>query len=140
MKHSPRVVIVGWAVLCMPALLAQETLSTIFGRVLDPQVSPVANASVVVTNTETNVSVILTTNDTGYYEANLLLPGSYRVIAELPGFKKTIRSGIALPIGTRLQIDLSLALGTVSESVQVVGEAPLVITAYLAPIRDERFH
>jgi len=48
--------------------------SVILGRVVDPQNASVAGATVVVTNTDTNTVMTLRTNDTGYYEANLLLP------------------------------------------------------------------
>src|ERR1051326_8825403 len=65
----------------------QETRGMIFGRVLDPLSSAVAGATVVVTNVESNTSVHLTTNETGYYEAILLLPGNYQVTAEAAGFK-----------------------------------------------------
>ena len=78
---------------------AQETRSVIFGRVLDPQASAVVGATVTVTNTDTNTSTTLTTNETGYYEANLLLPGAYHVSGEMPGFRKSIRSGVILPVG-----------------------------------------
>ena len=54
----------------------QETRSTIYGRVLDPQNASVAGAIVAVTNMDTNNTTRLRTNETGYYEANLLLPGS----------------------------------------------------------------
>src|SRR5512133_3521088 len=107
---------------------AQETRSTIFGRVTDPQTATIAGATVVVTNTETNVSVTLTTNQTGYYEAPLLVAGSYQVSAEAPGFKKLIRSGVTLPVSVRLEIDLPLQLGSVSESISVVAEAPMLDT------------
>ena len=66
------------------------------------------------------------TNETGYYEANLLLPGKYQVSAEMQGFKKTVRSGIILPISTRAEIDLQLAVGETAETVSVTAEAPLL--------------
>ena len=69
------------------AALSQETRGMIFGRALDPQSSAIAGAQVTVTNTDTNVSFPVTTNSTGYYEARLLLPGSYQVSAQAPGFK-----------------------------------------------------
>ena len=80
---------------------AQETRSAIQGRVYDQQNSAVANATVIVTNTDTNVSSSLTTNETGYYEANFLVAGNYRLTMEAPGFKKAIRSGLVLPAATR---------------------------------------
>src|SRR5713226_8462528 len=101
------------------AVCAQETRSTIFGRVTDPQNAAVAGAAVVVTNADTNTSMSLTTNETGYYEANLLISGNYRMTAEKPGFRKLIRSGIALPISARIEITFTLSLGEVTDSVSV---------------------
>ena len=85
---------------------AQDTRSTIIGYVKDAQGAVVPNASVVVTNTETNASVKLTTNDSGYYEAPLLMPGPYTVTAESTGFKKAVRSGFTLQVTDRREVDL----------------------------------
>src|SRR6476620_928179 len=99
--HSSSRIVIALISLWLAALSAQETRSVILGRVVDPQNSAVAGATVVVTNTDTNTVMTLTTNDTGYYEANLLLPGNYRVLAEMSGFKKSIRSGIVLQLSAR---------------------------------------
>lgn len=107
---------------------AQETRSMIYGRVLDPQLSTVAGAVVRVTHTDTNTTVTLMTNDTGYYEAALLLPGNYQVSVEMTGFKKFVRAGITLPMSTRIQIDVTLELGSLAETVTVSSEAPLLET------------
>jgi hypothetical protein len=107
----------------------QETRGSIQGRVLDPSQAPVASATVVVENVEMATTTRLTTNQTGYYEANLLLPGSYRVTAEAGGFKQTVREGVVLPLGTRLEVDLVLQIGAVSETVSVTAQAPLLDTA-----------
>jgi hypothetical protein len=114
--------------LCLPAV-AQETRGMIFGRALDPQASPLAGARVVVINADTNTSTPLTTNETGYYEASLLLPGNYQVTTEAPGFRTSIRRGIVLPVASRVEINMNLELGAVSESVTVVAQAPLLETA-----------
>ena len=111
---------------------AQEIRSVIYGRVVDPQATVVAGAKVTVTNADTNTTVALTTNQTGYFEANFLLPGNYRLTAESTGFKTTIRSGIVVPVGTRLEIDLKLELGNVTESISVVAEAPLLETTAMS--------
>lgn len=107
---------------------AQETRGMIFGRITDAQSAAVTSARVTVTNTGTNTSVNLTTNVTGYYEANLLLPGNYRVTVEATGFKKSIRGGVTLPLGSRVEVSLQLELGTLVESVSVTAEAPLLDT------------
>lgn len=114
--------------LCTLALPAQETRSMIFGHVRDSSGSPVPGAEITVTNTDTNVSISLRTNQAGYYEAPLLLPGNYQVEAVSPGFKKLQRRGIALPISTRVQIDVTLEIGNVTESISVTAEAPLLET------------
>jgi hypothetical protein len=63
---------------------------------------------------------------------SLLLPGNYRVTVEASGFKKTIRSGVRLPLGTRVEVSVQLELVTLSESVSVTGEAPLLATSSAA--------
>jgi hypothetical protein len=108
---------------------AQETRGMIHGRLMDPQASAVAGAQVTVRNTATNTTVRLSTNETGYYEASLLLPGEYTVEGEASGFKKSVRRGIVLSIGGRAEIDLQLELGSISESVSVTGEAPILDTS-----------
>jgi len=49
-------------------------------------------------------------------------------VAKADGFKQTVRKGISLPVATRLDVDLSLELGGVTESVSVTAEAPLLDT------------
>src|SRR5579863_8210747 len=99
------------ALFCLSSVSAQETRGVIFGRVTDPQNSAVVGAAVSVTNTDNNTALNLTTNDTGYYEANFLLPGNYRVTAVLTGFKKSVRSGIEVSLNARVEIDVRLELG-----------------------------
>ncbi|MBM3735956.1 MAG: TonB-dependent receptor [Acidobacteria bacterium] len=110
-------------------LHAQETRSAIHGRVLDPQGTPVPASKVVVRNLDTNTAVTTATNDTGYYEANLLLPGNYQVNAEAAGFRTSIRKGIVLPVASRVEVEMKLEIGSVSESVTVVADAPLLDTS-----------
>src|SRR5215469_11426457 len=111
---------------CLMPVHGQETRSTIFGRVTDPQGAAIVAAAVVITNVDTNVTTTRTTNESGYYEAELLLPGNYGISAEAPGFKKSVQSGVVLPLSTRIEINMSLQLGAASETVQVTAEAPLI--------------
>jgi hypothetical protein len=108
------------------AAAAQDARGTIMGFVKDGQGAVVVNATVLVTNTDTNATVRVSTNESGYYEAALLLPGPYTVSAELAGFKKTLRSGIVLQVSDRRAVDFALEVGAVSDSVTVTAEAPLV--------------
>ena len=128
MSKKVSVVLAVLAIAWSARLAAQETRGAIFGRVLDPSGAPVADATVTLQNMEMNTSIQLRTNETGYYEAALLLPGEYLVSAEKEGFKRTLRSGIVLPVRTRVQVDLHLEIGAVSESISVTAEAPLLET------------
>ena len=111
--------------------VAQETRGTIIGHVLDEQGGAMPGVTVTITNVDTNVSATLTTNSTGYYQAPLLLPGNYRVCAELQGFKTSVRSGIILSVAQQATVDLTLGVGAVSETVTVSGEAPILETGVL---------
>lgn len=114
-------------VLLLAALLsAQDARSTLTGQVKDAQGALIAGANVVVTNTETRVSVKLSTNGSGYFEAPLLQPGPYEVTAESAGFKKLVRRGITLQAADRRSVDLLLEVGAVTESVDVTAEPPLI--------------
>ncbi|MBI3209950.1 MAG: carboxypeptidase regulatory-like domain-containing protein [Candidatus Solibacter usitatus] len=107
---------------------AQDTRGTISGTVADSQSAVIAAASVQVANTGTGSITRLTTNHSGYYEAPLLLPGTYTVTVEAPGFKKSVRSGVTLTHSDQLQINFQMELGGVTESVTVTGEPPMLET------------
>ncbi len=113
----------------LPASLsAQESRGAITGRVKDTQNAVIAGARVAVTNTATNETRRVVTNDTGYYEVNFLEPSIYSVAVEASGFKKLLRSGLTVNVGSRLEIDLTLDVGQVVETVEVTAEAPLLET------------
>ena len=112
-------------------LAAQETRGTIFGHVTDPHASGVANASVRITNIETNTSTALSTNQTGYYEAGLLLSGAYQISVEARGFRKAVRGGIILQTGAQVEAPIKLELGQVSETITVTDAAPALETGIL---------
>lgn len=126
--------LIGWCVAASMVLSlcgsvqAQETRSMLFGRVTDPTGAAVTGVTIVVRNADTGVSLSFKTNDSGYYEANLLMPGSYEMVAEMPGFKKLHRTGIVLPVSSRIEIPLALEVGGLTETVTVTAEAPLLET------------
>jgi hypothetical protein len=108
--------------------VSQETRGEIVGVVTDSQGAVVPGANVSVRNIHTGDNVPLTTNETGYYEARLLIPGSYEITAQASGFKRTVRSGIQLGLGERVQVNLTMELGAISESVTVTAEASILAT------------
>src|SRR5256712_10200357 len=106
---------------------AQEFRGSISGRVSDPSGAAVPGSQVTVTNTATNVSNSVTTNEAGVYTVLYLAPGRYTVVAEAKGFKKLLQN-IDVRVGDKITLDLPLEVGSVSESVNVTTEAPLLQT------------
>jgi len=121
-------------------VLAQNPYGRITGRVTDPQGAVIPGVSVRAVNANTNMATAAVTNSAGSYEIPNLIPGIYRVVAQLEGFKRVERGPLELRVGDTLNIDLMLELGAVSESVTVTAEAPLLesTSASLGQVIDNR--
>src|SRR5215472_6461196 len=104
------------AALATPAF-AQE--ATIVGTVTDPSGAAVADAKVTLTNTDTGVVKVLTTNDAGQYTAVDIHIGHYDIKAEAGGFKTEERKGMILQVGDRSRADFQLTVGGSQEMVTV---------------------
>ncbi len=127
-----RLGIVG--VICAVALLsstthAQESRGSIAGLIVDSSGGALPGVTVTVVNNGTNSTTSLVTNDTGQYAALFLLPGTYRVTAELSGFQSTDHPTVQVRVGERMQLDITLQPAGVTEQVQVVAEAPQLETS-----------
>ncbi|MBV8841487.1 MAG: TonB-dependent receptor, partial [Bryobacterales bacterium] len=109
-------------------LFGQAGTGTITGTVTDPAGAVVANAAIEVRNTETNVPYPTVTTETGAYTVLRLPPGPYSVIVTAAGFKKLTRGGLTVDAGQTLPLDLTLEVGSASESVTVTAEATLLKT------------
>ena len=85
-------------------------------------------AELVILNEDTGVSRSVLSDERGHYSAPLLSLGNYKVTASLPGFQGETRTGIELTLGREAVVDMQLTVGSVKETVEVTGEAPLVQT------------
>ena len=110
-----------------PAFSQLDT-GTISGRITDSTGAIVPNAQVTVTNTGTNFESSTTSNSDGLFRMPSLQPGPYRVQIKATGFKVYNRSGLSLVVGDNLSLDIPMEVGTISESVNVTGEAPQLQT------------
>jgi Carboxypeptidase regulatory-like domain len=117
------------ALLVSTNVLAQTPTGTILGSVKDGQGGVVPGATVTATNTGTQFSRTVVTDDAGEYALRLLPVGNYQVSVTIPGFKNFTQSGIALEVGRNARVDATIELGAVSETVSVIGDSPLVDTA-----------
>ncbi|MGJ5818749.1 carboxypeptidase regulatory-like domain-containing protein [Paludibaculum fermentans] len=107
-------------------LSAQEYRGTLSGRVTDATGSAVPNAQVLLTKTDTNSRAQVVTGPDGLFTAPFLAPGPYTLALEVVGFKKFVRTGVVLGTNEKIDIDIHLEVGNVSESVTVNEEAPLL--------------
>jgi hypothetical protein len=120
-------------------LPAQETRGAIRGRVVDSSAAVVPNATVGATNIATNVTVSTQSNSDGNYEISFLLPGAYRLTAQLAGFK-TYRRDVQLRIGDRITVEIPMEVGELKDQVSVTAETPLLeaATASLGQVVDRQ--
>src|SRR5262245_29328629 len=120
----------GVSLLCTLLLCATasalESRARITGTVSDAQGSIVPGATVVSSNTATTVATASTSNSSGVYTIQQLLPGRYRVTAALQGFKTFAREGIELHTAETVNVNVQLVVGTLEETVTVSAEASAI--------------
>src|SRR6266436_5357373 len=107
---------------------AQSIFGRITGTVTDAQGGAVAGVKITIVNEETKLERQATTDSNGYYVASDLPVGVYSVIAEQSGFKTLKKTGNDLVAGARMSVDLSLAVGEVSQRVEVAATAETINT------------
>jgi hypothetical protein len=105
-----------------------QTVGQVTGLVTDPSGSIVVGATVTVLNSQTNVARTTTTNNAGNYTFAALQPGIYNLKAEVRGFQREVREGVELQVEQIARIDFHLQVGAVTQTVEVVGGAPLLNT------------
>jgi hypothetical protein len=98
----------------------------ISGTVTDQSGAALPGAAVIVTNTATDAVRVAKTDQAGRYDVPLLQIGNYSVTAEKAGFESQSKTGITLTVGQRATVDISLPLGSVSQTVTVTEESPVV--------------
>jgi hypothetical protein len=124
-----RIRLVGLAafVFCLawaPAAFAQNAQIT--GTVKDSSGGIIPGATITARNVETGLTRVGVTDGAGEYRLPSLPPGRYEVSTELSGFSKEARPDITLIIDQTAIINFSLKPATLSETVTVTGESPIV--------------
>lgn len=104
----------------------QGTTGTISGTVKDSSGAVLPGATVAIVNEETDLSRSIPTDGAGRYTAPSLPLGHYRVTARQEGFQSEVRQGIELTVGREAVVSFELQVGSVSQQIEVAGEAPLV--------------
>ena len=105
-----------------------STVGSISGTVRDPAGAVVPQAQVIIQEERTGFSRTVVTNNEGFYSAPSLPFGRYSVSTAPQGFKKTISIGLELHVNENLVVNLTLEIGSVSETVTVPNETAPVET------------
>ena len=126
LRHATSLFVLVFSLLVLSTQMhAQDIFGVISGTVTDSSGAVVPDAKVTIVNEETKQLRVVSTNESGYFTAPQLGVGRYTVIGEKPGFKTLKLSGTDLNAGSHANVDISLSMGSTTETVNVtstVGE------------------
>ncbi len=108
---------------------AQSYYGSLRGAVVDPNGGAITSTKVTMTNEATGESRAAISNSVGEFVYSEVVPATYSVSIESPGFKKLERHGVIVGTQQQISLDLKMEVGQVSESVQVTESAPLIEAA-----------
>jgi hypothetical protein len=116
--------------------LAQGGNAQLGGIVQDPGKALIPGVTVTAINVDTNVTSTTLSNESGAYNFPSLLPGTYKVSAELTGFKKGIYENIKLGYAAQARLDFSLTVGTAGQTVDVTATSENALRESSASVGD----
>jgi hypothetical protein len=121
------------SLIATPAL-AQISGGAFRGEIRDDSTAVVAQAKVTIRSSETGVEVVTESNGDGLYITPNLVPGSYLLSATKPGFKAEVFGPVALQVNETIRVDFALAVGSLTESIEVHATAMQLLSTEGAEI------
>ena len=112
------------------ALQAQQANNAILvGVISDSTGAFLPGATVTATHVATNTSVDILTDERGQYRTPPLRIGDYELTVRLDGFRTFVRRGVVLNIGDVRNVDVTLDIGAIAETVTVDATPPPLNTS-----------
>src|SRR5436309_830945 len=102
---------------------AQAVYGSISGTVTDPSGAVVPGATVTITDIDRKTTDSVTTNESGLFVKDRLLPGHYEVKIEAQGFKQKLFSSVVVNLDAQTKVDAALEAGAISDTVTVTASA-----------------
>ncbi|ADW70864.1 TonB-dependent receptor [Granulicella tundricola] len=103
------------------------TQGAISGTVFDPSEAAIPNATVRIHNDGTNADLTLTTNDSGFFKAPALAPGTYTVTVEATGFGTLRTNQVTVEVNLVTEVSPHLQTGSAGgQTVEVTADAPVL--------------
>ena len=110
------------------ASLAQVLYGTLTGTITDKTGAVVPNVNVTLTSQDTGQVRTTTSNESGDYLLNNILPGTYTVSLQQPGFAGFTQKNITIEINRQARIDIVLQPAGTTQVVTVTGTTPILQT------------
>ncbi len=127
-----------WALLALLALSAAPAFAqgggasstgSISGDVKDAQGGVLPGVTVTATSPAQIGQLTAVTNEAGIYRFPSVPPGEYRLSYDLAGFQSNVREGIRITLGFNAQVNVTLNVATLQETVTVSGQSPVIDTS-----------
>ena len=118
--------ILGIAAFSGGNISAQEITASIRGTVVDASGGAVSSVIITATQSETNFARTVTSDPQGNFILIELPVGHYRLQVEAKGFQKFLREGMTLEVNQSAFVSIHLALGVITEKIEVLADAPLI--------------
>ena len=118
--------ILGIAAFSGGNISAQEITASIRGTVVDASGGAGSSVIITATQSETNFARTVTSDPQGNFILIELPVGHYRLQAEAKGFQKFLREGMTLEVNQSAFVSIHLALGVITEKIEVLADAPLI--------------
>src|ERR1051326_5409172 len=115
---------------------SQGTNATVTGTISDSSKALLPGVTVTATNTATGVVSTVVSNETGSYNFPSLLPGTYKVSAELPGFQTRSFTDVRLGNADQVRLNFSLDVATAAQSVEVTVAADTLLATSSSSIGE----
>jgi Carboxypeptidase regulatory-like domain len=106
-----------------------SSTGSISGEVKDAQGGVLPGVTVTATSPAQIGALTAVTNDVGIYRFPAVPPGDYKLSYELSGFQTNVREGIRITLGFNAQVNVTLAVATLQETVTVSGNSPVIDTS-----------
>jgi hypothetical protein len=95
----------------------QAVTATLVGQVSDAGGASIGAAEVTITEQQTGITTLRTSNDSGNYEFTFLPPGLYTVSVKHEGFDVGVTKDVHVAVNTTVRVDIKLNVGSISQSV-----------------------
>ena len=108
---------------------AQFDTATVSGVIQDTTKAVLPGVDVTLVNVGTNIERRAVSNEGGLYTFPNVPVGEYRIVATLSGFRPVTKTGVEVSAGVNIRVDVELALGALTETIQVEAATTLVDTS-----------